>query len=86
MLDLLGHLWNSDDAARVLWDDMNRIIDDDLEQRLHVVFNGTLVDCARIQAVLEAEKLTESSFPKESFLAVLIRNAILNAGPGLSSL
>ena len=85
MLELLDHLRVSDDAARVdLWDHTDQSMDIDLQQRLHAVFNDALADCARIRAVVDTEKRTNVPFPKESFLAVLVRNAILNTNPGLS--
>ncbi|KAH0838790.1 hypothetical protein J3R83DRAFT_7166 [Lanmaoa asiatica] len=87
VLDLLDHLRVSDDAACVdLWDHTDQIIDKGLQQRLHVAFNSALADCARIRAVVEAENLTETPFPKESFLVILVRNAILDAHTRLSSL
>ena len=85
MLELLDHLRVSDDVARIdLWDHTDQSIDNDLQQRLHVVFNSALADCARIKTVVDIEKRTNIPFPKESFLAVLVRNAILNANRGLS--
>ena len=62
------------------------ITDKEMEQRLHVVFNGTLVDCARIRAVVETEYLTGIPYPKESFIIILVRDAILHAHVCLSAL
>ena len=87
VIDLLDQLRASDDASSVdLWDSADTIIDKDMERRQHVVFNSALVDCARIRAVIEAENLTGTPFPKESFLVILVRNAILDAHARLSSL
>lgn len=56
------------------------------EQRLCSVFNTALVNCARIQAVVKAEDLTGTPVPKESFLVILMRNAVSKAHTGLFSL
>ena len=87
MIDLLNQLRASDDVSSVnLWDSTDNIIDKEMEQRLHVVFNTALADCARIRAVIEAENLMDTPFPKESFLVILVRNAILDAQSRISSL
>ncbi|KAF8123307.1 hypothetical protein EV363DRAFT_1180446 [Boletus edulis] len=87
VIDLVHQLRASDDASNIdLWDTMDRIVDKEMEQRLHVVFNTALIDCARIRAVIEAERLTDTPYPKESFLVILVRNAILDAHAQLSSL
>ncbi|KAG6371760.1 hypothetical protein JVT61DRAFT_9112 [Boletus reticuloceps] len=87
VIDLVHQLRASDDASNIdLWDSMDRIVDKEMEQRLHVVFNTALIDCARIRAVIEAERLTDTPYPKESFLIILVRNAILDAHAQLSSL
>ncbi|KAF8555888.1 hypothetical protein OG21DRAFT_1495912 [Imleria badia] len=86
-VDLLDQLRASDDASNVdLWDSADTVIDKETIQRLLVVFNTALVDCARIRAVVETENLTGTLYPKESFLVVLVRNAILDAHARLSSL
>ena len=86
-IKLLDQLRASDDASNVdLWDDAHRTVDEDTKERLHAVFNTALVDCARIRAVVETESLTGTPHPKESFLVVLVRNAIFNAHPRLSVL
>ncbi|KAF8439348.1 hypothetical protein L210DRAFT_3630922 [Boletus edulis BED1] len=85
--DLVHQLRASDDAFNIdLWDSMDRIVDKEMEQRLHVVFNTALIDCARIRAAVKAERLTDTPYPKESFLVILVRNAILDAHVQLSSL
>ena len=87
MIHLLDQLRASDDVScNDLWDSTDNTIDKEMEQRLHVVFNTALADCARIRAVIEAENLTDTPFPKESFLVILVRNAILDAHARLSSL
>ncbi|KAG6379004.1 hypothetical protein JVT61DRAFT_13295 [Boletus reticuloceps] len=83
----LDRFCTSDDPYNVdLWDSMDKIIDKETEQRLRSVFNTALVDCARIQAVVKAEDLTGTPFPKESFLVILVRNAVSEAHTGLFSL
>ena len=87
VLDLVDQLRASDDVSRNdIWDDTDRAIDDHFQQHLHVAFNTALADCARIRAVLTAERATGTLFPKQSFLAILVRNAMSNADPGLCSL
>lgn len=87
VIDLLGQVRALDDASNPdLWDSSDTIIDKETEQRLHVVFNTALVDCARIRAVVETENLTDTPYPKESFLVVLVRNAVLYAHAPLSAL
>ncbi|KAF8139652.1 hypothetical protein EV363DRAFT_1426160 [Boletus edulis] len=86
-IDLIDQLRASDDASNVdLWDAPDKIIDKDTEQRLNVVFNSALVDCASVQAVVKAEGIAGTPYPKESFLVMLVRNAILDAHAQLSSL
>jgi hypothetical protein len=84
VIDLLRA--SEDVSSADLWDSTDNIIDKEMEKRLHVVFNTALADCARIRAVIEAENLTGTPFPKESFLVILVRNAILDAHARLSSL
>ncbi|KAN0101122.1 hypothetical protein V8E55_001106 [Tylopilus felleus] len=86
VIDLLDQLC-PDDASNVdLWDTTDTIMDKETERRLCAVFNTALVDCARIRAVIEAEDITDTPFPKESFLVILVRNAILEAHTRLYSL
>ncbi|KAG9308786.1 hypothetical protein JVU11DRAFT_11579 [Chiua virens] len=83
----LDRLFASDDTSNDdLWDRADNHIDEQAEQRLRIMFNTALIDCARIRAVIEAEDLTDTSFPKESFLVILVRNAISEVYPGLSLL
>ncbi|KAF8425835.1 hypothetical protein L210DRAFT_3421012 [Boletus edulis BED1] len=83
----IDQLCASDDAYSVdLWDRTDKIVDKEAEQRLRGVFNTALVDSSRIRAVVDVEDLTGTPFPKESFLVILVRNAILGAHAGLSSL
>ncbi|KAF8139653.1 hypothetical protein EV363DRAFT_1444121 [Boletus edulis] len=87
VIDLVHQLRASDDASNIdLWDSMDRIVDKEMEQRLHVVFDTALIDCARIRAVVKAERLTDTPYPKESFLVIFVRNAIMDAHAQLSSL
>ena len=87
VIRLIDQLRASDDASNIdLWDSTDKIFDKNMEQRLHVVFKTALLDCARIQAVIEAEDLTDIPYPKESFLVILVRNAVLDVHPLLSSL
>ncbi|KAF8439346.1 hypothetical protein L210DRAFT_984966 [Boletus edulis BED1] len=84
---LIDQLRASADASNVdLWDAPDKIIDKDTEQRLNVVFNSALVDCARVQAVVQAENFTGTPYPKESFLVILVRTAIWDALARLSCL
>jgi len=69
-----------------LWESSDNIIDKEMERRLYAVFNTALADCARIRAVIEVEHLTDTPLPKESFLVILVRNAVLGAHARLSSL
>ena len=59
---------------------------DDLHRRLETTFGITLSDCAAIRRVLAAEMLDGMQIPKQSFLIVLVRNILLHADIGLSSL
>ncbi|KAF8556408.1 hypothetical protein OG21DRAFT_1495507 [Imleria badia] len=81
--DLLAPLCMSDDPNNDLWDSS---MDGEIDQRLRTVFNTALSDCARIQAVVKAECLTETLYPKESFLVILVRNVMLEAHERLSAL
>ena len=59
---------------------------DDLHRRFETTFGITLSDCAAIRRVLDAEMLDGMLIPKQSFLIVLVRNILLHADIGLSSL
>ena len=87
VIHLIDQLRASDDVSNTdLWDSTDKVFDKNTKQRLHVVFQTALLDCARIQAVIKAEDLTDTPYPKESFLVILVRNAVLNAHASLSSL
>ena len=60
--------------------------EDDLHRRLETTFGITLSDCAAIRRVLYEEKIDGMRIPKQSFLIVLVRNILLHADIGLSSL
>ena len=60
--------------------------EDDLHRRLETNFGITLSDCASIRRVLYEEKINGMLIPKQSFLIVLVRNILLHADIGLSSL
>ncbi|KAI6012279.1 hypothetical protein EDC04DRAFT_732027 [Pisolithus marmoratus] len=83
LLDQLGTI--DDPSTCHLWEHVD-MVDDNLQQRLNLAFSTALSDCARIQVAIEREELSGTSVPKESFIVVLMRNAILNVSPGLNSL
>ena len=60
--------------------------DDDLHQRLTTTFGITLSDCAALRNALDIERLDGVRIPKQSFLVVIVRNMLLHADMGLSSL
>lgn len=58
-------------------------VDRDLQQRLWNAFGTVMNDCSTIRRVVDLEEIYDEKYPKESFLVVLVRNAIMSGDEGL---
>lgn len=75
--ELLGNL-RADDYV-----DEREEVDRDLQQLLWNAFGTVMGNCTTIRRVIELGELYNENYPKESFLVVLVRDAIMSGGEGL---